>query len=202
MIRLSRYFTMFVCLLHVQVICASSSNIHTKPPSLTFQHHPINPGCLAIINSSEADRYFVKKIDLTRCQTGNSTANWDRKGTGINLGNGYYRYDVIGRTDNGIFVIKTTLRTGGTGVFQSLLLVRLQRELQFEWNPKNQKFTRTPYTALKILADIIGGDRFTGSFKQLKVEHNRIVGWRYSSSNTPSESSQNNKKVIMDLSQL
>ena len=167
--------------------------------SFSYMNRPVNPACLALFNGSEADMPFITEINLSTCQNANASAHWSGKGTSFKQGDTTYAYKVIGETLNHIYVLETTLSTGGSGIFQSILLCRMRGKNHPVWNDQQNQFNPTTYTALTYVGLIPGGDRFTGSFKNLRVEGNKIIGQRYSTHNTPNDNAKPLVNVTFDL---
>lgn len=75
----------------------------------------------------------------------------------------FFRYQLVGTTASGIHVLRVSYGTGGTGVFESLLLLRTEREraLSFEKARHVLRLDRER-TVLRRLGEIGLGDRYVG----------------------------------------
>lgn len=83
-----------------------------------------------------------------------------------------FSYRCIGQLDNGVYLLLTSDRGGGSGIFQSLLLVALEEEARItvDWQ-KGEIRSGPPRTILKKIGEIGLGDRWTG---ELAIEGNAI----------------------------
>lgn len=163
---------------------------------------PINPACLAMIDGSLADRSFLYEINISRCQNSNAAFDGSDKGTSFKYQGGVYGYKVVGQTKNHIFVVTTTASSDGAGIFQTVLLLKLQHKYYYDYSNKSNQPIREPYLALIYLGDIGGGDRATGSYHGLYVKGNWLKGWRYSTNNPANVPENPDTKVNINLSKL
>ncbi len=77
------------------------------------------------------------------------------------LGNGFFEYRRLGMSSTGVHVLEVFACTGGSGVFKSLLFVRLERDrLRDEHAPKVR-------TILRSMGSVTLGDRDDGEIKMV-----------------------------------
>ncbi len=129
-----------------------------------------------LIGSQGSNRYFdegvlVKKFGKFFTVEGNTT---------LAPKEGFFTYSVEGMTDNGVFILSTSENGGGSGVFETLLLVRIIEGKGFDLKERglhNFKKSSAPVTLSKtrILIEKLGsvplGDR--SSFT-IKIQGNTI----------------------------
>ncbi|MDR2858216.1 MAG: hypothetical protein LBV50_10275 [Novosphingobium sp.] len=74
-----------------------------------------------------------------------------------------FSYQWVGSTSRGIHVLRTALNSGGTGVFESLLLVTLVFDQGFSYDADNKSLTAGRQRCLiKRMGSIPLGDRYDG----------------------------------------
>jgi len=196
---LKRYRIVALVMLTLLSFLAHANPDNANHTAFTFDGKPINPACLAMINNSEVDMPFIHEINMNICQHANATDDWTGQGTSYKNKHGSYSYKVIGETTNHIFVIETISNSNGTGMFQNIVFCRLEGKAQPSWNNQKKAFFSDTYTALIYVGMITGGDRFTGSFKKLRVKGNHVIGTKYSEDNTPSNNNHALIPVDFDL---
>tara|TARA_B100002051_G_C16582338_1_gene558331 strand:+ start:333 stop:929 length:597 start_codon:yes stop_codon:yes gene_type:complete len=186
-----------IALSHISATTLASSS------GFTLHHTVINPACLALINGSLSDRPFITSIDLDRCQTANATFAGQGKGVAYQRQDGsQYQYRVIGQTKTGLFVIATTLRSSGSGVFQNVVVIRLKQQQRHTWDSTTRSFASTPYTSLTYVANLGGGDRFSGAYQQLSVVGNHLIGRKANNNNPANQATHPQQRIDIDLSAL
>lgn len=150
-----------------------------QPQLYGFQYHkePINPICLALINSNIEVSPFIQQIDISGCQNtrGKMKMRFDNTGHVLiynnnkNLKDGGYAYKVIGKVPSGLFVIHVFNHHKNGKVFDDLMLVRL-----FEQNEYTYKQSGTPhlrnYFALKVVGYVYGGYKCSGAIKSAALD--------------------------------
>lgn len=145
-----------------------------------YKNEAINPACVALFNSSEADLPYIRSINLNVCQHSNAAFQQTRFEEGWhyfylndkNENEGSYRYKVIGKASNGIYAIRTLSSGGGTGIYGDLLLIKLVKRNQY--NYKAAQLTINEITEMKMLGSIQGGDRCVGDFSDIRIENNTL----------------------------
>jgi hypothetical protein len=124
--------------------CTTLSTKMTKPANDTalFQLNgkPIHPSCLLLLNGELADLLPVSTaVDIEGCIQSNQYGipfvvedNWYRISDKSLTGDGYFQYRQLGVGNDGIHIIQIEESGGGSGIFGTLLLVRLQNDRVFE----------------------------------------------------------------------
>lgn len=173
---------------------------------------PINPGCLAIFNRFSEMIDYVTQINLEQCQlrqnqaSGNKVSltpdGWRQLQYSPKFGGGYYRYKLIGKTLNGIFVIDTLKNSGGSAEIEGILLLRVNINKEHEWSSEKRKFEPVWHTNLNVISRFEGGDRASGSYHSLHVEGNHIKGMKYSDQNDPAKPQYPDRRIDVDVSGL
>src|SRR5690349_11127148 len=111
----------------------------------TYQNEVINPACVAMFNSSMADQPYIRSINMNKCQSSNvafKSTFQTRDGWHYFYNNdknqqaGDYRYKVVGKSTNGIYVLYTLSSDGGTLIASDLLLVRLDKSNEYIYDNK------------------------------------------------------------------
>lgn len=156
---------------------------------LTINGQALNPACLAKFSPTLVNQSDITALNINVCQKQASLPQ------GIT-----FKYNLIGRTLNGVYVVDTYTNTGGSGVFQNVMLVRPATKTLYS-NDSNGVIT-SQYTALVYLGSLGGGDRFTGSYHDLQVAANTLTGLQYSDKNPAGIKQYPDSKVSIDLSQV
>lgn len=100
----------------------------------------------------------------------------------------------IGKTDGGILVFNIKRHFGGSGVFQTILLLKKGVLKQYSASGKTIK------TSIISNAGILnGGDRYTGSFYNLSIHQNTLSAWQYSKQNPANVKKYPSHKVSFQL---
>lgn len=100
-----------------------------------FEHRgrPIHPGLVKLFETSLADRGtpVTVAVDVAAAHDTNGYPSDEvtKRGrlVGMKLDHGTYDYEHLGRLANGIHVVRTFASSGGSGIFQTLFLVRFSR---------------------------------------------------------------------------
>lgn len=146
-----------------------------------YQKEPINPACVAMFNSSAVDFPYITAINPNECQHSNAAFQtslqtedgWhyfyknDKDASG-----GEYRYKLIGKSANGIYVLNTLSSSGGSLNSAQLLLIKLEPSSQIVYN--QDKLQRQSITEMKLVGYVNGGDRCIGGFADVKLTDNAL----------------------------
>jgi len=132
----------------------------------TFNGKPIHPGCLSEMRALLSDSLPANVVvDLEGCgygtnrHFGNVTAEkglvtWKEEGReGGHNGAPTFAYRHLGVLANGVHVVQTFESGGGSGIFESLLLLRFENDRAFE----EDHYRRRPL--LKLVGERSLGDR-------------------------------------------
>jgi len=175
----------------------------------TIAKKPVNPACLNMINGSLSDMPFIYELNMDSCQSSNAAFAGANGTTSFTKGKDpktqcTYSYKVIGKTTNGVYVISTKSHCAdGSGIFTDLILTRLVKKQRYVYDSKAKRFHKKTYTALVFVANLGGGDRAVGSYNDLKVVGNKLLGKRYSRHGGPVPMpSKPSKNIIIDLSNI
>lgn len=148
----------------------------------TYQNEAINPACIAMFNSSFADFPYIRSINLNVCQHSNAAFQKAfQTGDGWHyfynnnkdLKEGQYRYKVVGKTTNGIYVLHTLSSGGGTLVIGKLLLIRLDENKEYIYKRISQPKVNN-IVEMKLIGYVYGGDRCIGNFANVQVIGNEL----------------------------
>jgi hypothetical protein len=172
-----------------------------------YQNQPINPACVAMFNSSEADPPYIRAINLNVCQNSNAAFKKTLQNDGWyyfynndkDEQEGDYHYKVVGKTTNGIYVLHTLSSGGGTLIASDLLLIRLDKNMQYVYDGPQLKTEEI--TEMKLLGYIIGGDRCVGSFADAQIVGNYLK-LKQNNDKTPDGDCKKQQEYSIDLSQL
>lgn len=91
-----------------------------------------------------------------------------------------FGYQYIGKTNSGIYILYTSDWGGGSGIFKSLMLVTIEKDLGISFDEnKNSIQMNRQRIVIKKLGEIVLGDRYKG---KLKVKGNTLLigkdlGW-------------------------
>ena len=168
---------LFIFLFFVTQAIAAQDN-----SNFNYRGQPINPACIALFNNSLADFPYISAINLDNCQ--NSNAAYQKTMVtpegwvfyyinNKDSGQGIYRYRLIGKSANNIYVLNTESNGGGAGVFTNLLLVRLASKQIAVYDRSSTPKIKT-YSQLKLLGYVAGGDRCVGSFPEVTIKSNLL----------------------------
>lgn len=131
------------------ILLVLTNSAFAENNNFSYQNKPINPACVALFNSSEADKPYIKSIDLSACQNSNVAYQKtlsDAPSTyyfyinNKNIDQGKYSYTVLGKSKDGIYAIKTLNNTGGTLTAVDLLFIQLA-------NNEMKLIRYTPFTS-------------------------------------------------------
>ena len=103
------------------------------PPGLPWSGGIVHPGCIQELQTSLADSHpIVAAVDLEGCNHSNRyyeepapRDTYLRRRDPEGGDNAYFEYAYLGALANGVHVVRTAAGGGGTGVFQSLLFLRI-----------------------------------------------------------------------------
>ncbi len=172
-----------------------------------YQGEPVNPACIAMFNSSEADLPYLSSINLNACQHSNAASKTILKNKNFyyfynndkDVKDGTYGYEVIGKTANNIYVLNTSSSGSGTLVASDLLLVRLDKSNQYVYNGPQLKINEI--TEMKLLGYMIGGDRCVGAFANIQIVDNTLKIKQFNEEN-PGGECKKTREFSIDLSKL
>lgn len=183
----------------------ANTTFATTAPSFNYQQQPINPACVAMFNGSEADLPYISAINIATCQ--HSNAAYQKAYTSADNTiyfyknnqddrDGQYGYQLIGKTNNGIYVLLTKNSTGGTGVFADLLLLRILsgKNYFYDLQSNGTKLLTKKTTELKYIGDINIGNHCQG-ISSAKVAGNKLILTVYHGKNS-SDCSQAQTKLL------
>jgi|GEM_PF-891372 len=151
-------------------------------PKENFEYDgkPIHPGCVREFEVALADSPppIVSAVDVKACVTSNEFympfTNDDQGYIGYeyDLGDGEkgnFSYKFLGKSDGGIYVLKTRSRGGGTMVAESLFLIKDSFENYWDLDDGNKK-TQDRRLIIACIGQITLGDRDGGKVS-LKGDH-------------------------------
>jgi len=110
------------------------------PPGLLWQGHPVHPGCIRELRTELADsKPVVAAIDLEGCGRSNRYADeFETDGQVLRLrdsgedSRGYFQYEYLGVLSTGVHVVQIVESGGGSGIFQGLLYLRVEKAAVLE----------------------------------------------------------------------
>ena len=118
------------------------------------------------------------------------------------LAKGMFGYQYIGRSQNGIDVLKVISSGGGSGVFSGIALLRLQPYTLISAGPDDMSWQRQHYNQLRLVAYIAGGDRASGGLKSMQIEGDTLKVIRYNPKNQPNKPTLPNEHLHYNLKEL
>lgn len=87
--------------------------------------------------------------------------------------NEWFAYVYVGQTSSGILVLRTLYSSGGSGMFNSILLLKLEKEPKYTYDEEKQIIKSSgKEIVLKKLTEISLTDRWQG---HIKIEGNSII---------------------------
>src|SRR5690242_6818405 len=113
------------------LIFISFADAATTKNDFTFQGEPISPVCIAKFDSSlQHEPVIGTKVAIETCQHTAQATHQNYIGyyfyvNNKNIDDGEYLYQYIGKTKNGIHILRTINNGGGTGNFTDLLFLKL-----------------------------------------------------------------------------
>ena len=145
------------------------------PNTFLYKNKPIHPLCLAPFfpGLGDMNTAAAQQINLTRCsikQQGVSIKfSYNFYHSTKKTGNGSYSYRVLGKTQQGSFVVLGVENTGGSGQFESLFLFQIIYQAQ---------------TAMLHMTQYIDlGDRCTGGLKNLIIKPKKLIITQFAGKN-------------------
>ncbi len=185
-------------LLSLGISSAFAENNH----GFLYQGEPINPACVAMFNSSEADFPYISSINLNVCQRSNAAFKKTMQNknvyyfynNGKNIDDGSYGYKVVGKSKNNIYVLGTSSSGGGTLVATDLLLVKLVKSNQYVYDGPQLKINKI--TEMKLLGYVMGGDRCVGAFANVQIVNNNLKIKQFNDANAGGECKKTRKYAI------
>jgi hypothetical protein len=128
------------------------------PPAASLGWHgtPIHPGCIEQLTTDLADsRPVVAAVDVEGCQASTRYSSpTESEGAIIRWrdpeggGRGYFQYEDLGTLASGAHVLRVATSGGGSGVFQSLLFVRLEERPALE----------DGHTRKRVVLELVGSE--------------------------------------------
>lgn len=108
-----------------------------------------------VTSSNNSNRYFNNKIVTEEAETNPIIKSINN--------NEYYAYQLIGKSINGVYILRTWSCGGGSGVFNGLIFVIISEDSCVDLNfSKNQKIDRL---VIKKIGRISLGDRYNGKIR-------------------------------------
>jgi hypothetical protein len=109
-----------------------------------------------------------------------------------------FGYQFKGKTSNGISVIHTYDREGGSGLFENLMLLTFIKDTGVSFNEDTNmhvKMTNKPRTLIRKITEIALGDRWGGT---IKIEDNKLIIHQKSTQDTGND----DELRVYDLSKI
>jgi hypothetical protein len=136
-------------------------------PSFTFEAHPIHPlSVQPLVGDLANEQPIVAAVDLEGSARSKSNDAKFTAENGIVMardGDGYVAYHNIGTTRGGIYVLVVTVSSGGSGIFEDVLWVKIAQDRVWE-NGKSRERTMLMRVGQIALGDRDDGDvRLDGS---------------------------------------
>jgi hypothetical protein len=111
-----------------------------EPPGLLWRGRPVHPGCIRELKTDLADSQpVVAAVDLEGCGHSNRYATeYETEGRVLRVrdsgegSRGYFQYEHLGVLSTGVHVVRFVEGGGGTGAFQGLLFLRIDKALVLE----------------------------------------------------------------------
>ncbi len=169
-VRLSKVFrhrrTLVVRSLFLLLVTAAVS----LAEPLVYQGKTVHPGCIYELTPEVADTHPINAaVDLEGCHDSNRHCGDFTEEKGVItyrdealFDQGYFAYESVGRTKNGIDVVHIYHNSGGSGMFQVLLMLRFEKQRIMQNNEMRER------TLLKALGHHVLENAFRG--------HIRILG--------------------------
>jgi hypothetical protein len=104
-----------------------------RAPGLLVEGSAVHPGCIRELTTELADSMpVVAGIDIVGCRDSNEYASeYETSGQVLrwrdptSTRGAYFQYEYLGSLSNGVHVVMTADSGGGSGIFQSLLFLRV-----------------------------------------------------------------------------
>ena len=118
------------------LMSASGEPFGAEPPGLVWRGKPVHPGCIRELKTELADsRPVVAAVDLEGCADSNRyAAPYETEGRTLRLrdsaaegSRGYFQYEHLGVLSTGVHVVRLLESGGGSGAFQGLLFLRVEK---------------------------------------------------------------------------
>lgn len=111
-----------------------------QPPGLLWRGRPVHPGCVRELNTELADSQpVVAAVDLEGCGRSNRYATpYETEGGALRVrdsgegSRGYFQYEYLGVLSTGVHVVRVVESGGGSGAFQGLLFLRIDKTAVLE----------------------------------------------------------------------
>jgi uncharacterized protein len=165
-----------------------------KDPAYSFTQPPfVSPRIIDDLSTSIADQgdlivainlsdaqgsnRYSQEVEVVKTPGKNPYVRYRVPGDDSGDAGSEFGYEYVGRTASGIDVLRTSESSGGSGVFENLMLVRLEHDasggsLDSTGTGKNEAMTfKKKRTLIRKLGEIGLGDRWEG---RLKISGNEI----------------------------
>ncbi len=177
---------------------ASASVLPSK--AIKFNGEVVSPTCLAaFLPSMENSEIKTTIINPRLCSHSGYKVN--EKGTLLSPAayGGFIGYASLGQTSNAIKIIDFVENGGGSGVFETILLIQeLTLDLTaFDVDSPNTP-NSTPFTYLNLVGIITLGDRCTGGLKDVSINKNKLIVTQYNGTNAADCSKEIKKQYDLD----
>ncbi len=111
------------------------SGVLAQAPGLVWRGQAVHPGCIRELNAELADAQPVLAVvDLEGCGRSNKYATPPetdgrvlRARDSAEGARGYFQYEYLGELSTGVHVVRTLESGGGSGAFQGLLFLRIDK---------------------------------------------------------------------------
>jgi hypothetical protein len=120
---------------------------------------------ISLDDSQQCNRYFGD-IKIKPIEGENPYIFYREEGS-------YFGYQYLGNTDSGVNILGISESGGGSGIFKSLLFVKIEEDYGITFNDDTNVIKKDRKRILvKKLGSVILGDRYSG---ELKIEGNRLL---------------------------
>lgn len=176
--------------------------------NFTVSGNTIQPACVGLFDQQRTPYPVVVGVDISRCQ-GSSNISHMAKSDGSRIyflyqnasrsvGDGYYGYQVIGQTTNGIYVLHSFSQLPGDNkIFDALLFIKLEDQYLNIYIQSNKAVSEKT-TKMLLVGYMPGGDRCSGGIKSANIEGNRLTVDQYPAINSVDQC-QGATRVAIDM---
>lgn len=174
--------------------------------SFSVDGNLIQPACVALFNQEKVSYPVIVGVDVNSCHSSNGIPHMTRKDGGVvyflyqgppsQSGNGYYGYQVIGRTTSGTYVLHSFSQLpGAKEVFDALLFITLDNQGIAVYSGANDPL-KTKTTKMELTGYFVGGDRCSGGIKSATVSGNQVTVLKYPDINSVKQCEGATKSTI------
>lgn len=153
---------------------AAPAEIAVRDGLLLFRGQPVHPQAFERLSVMIADVLPVAvAVDLDGCRdteifegppaVSGRRVTCELPGEGGHNGKAYFAYEHLGAAPCGVHALVTYESGGGTAVFTSLLLVRFERDREWEWQEGGGRPRER--VLMRRVGEFGLGDRFDGEFR-------------------------------------